>query len=348
MDAQRPEKILVLMLRRIGDVLLTTPAVKALRKAFPEAVIDFLVEPPADQLLRAGPDISSVLRYDPSLAGSLRWILQIRRARYDWVVDFLGTPRTALLSFLSRARVRAGPAQVAHRWAYTHLLRQPPSACYNALEKIRLLGALGLSPDESDCLPELHVPEASQRFARDALAATFGGVERAQPLVGFVPGSRRPTRRWPPGHYAELGRLLRGRQGVKILVFWGPGERERASQVVSGIGAGAALSPPVANLMDLAGLLSACRIVVSNCNGPKHIAAACGVKTLTIHGSSDPACWNPPDPSRHPFIRLEKLQCIGCRLNRCPYGMECMNNLSPQAVSTAAENLLLGAPARCP
>jgi len=341
-----PEKILVIMLRRIGDVLLTTPALRALRRAFPRARIDFLVEPPSDQLLRGNPDASSILRYNPSLGG-IRWILAVRRERYDWVIDYMGTPRTALLSFLSRASVRAGPAQVAHRWAYTHLTRQPSVACYGPLEKIRCLRPL-VSLDESDPLPRIVLAAESRRFGLEAAARLFGADDPARPIVGLAPASRKPTRRWPAAHYARLGRLLLERRGARLLVFWGPGEKELAEQVASGIGEGAALSPPVSDLMDLAGLLSACRLVVANCGGPKHVALACGVPTLTIHGSSDPACWNPQDSPGHPFIRLEGLACIGCRLNRCPHGLECMNDLSPEAVFAAAEKLLLEVSAQCP
>jgi ADP-heptose:LPS heptosyltransferase len=86
-----------------------------------------------------------------------------------------------------------------------------------------------------------------------------------------------------------------------------------------------------------------CRLVVTNCNGPKHIAVALGVPTVTIHGSSDPVSWNPPHP-KHLVARLDNLFCIGCGLNRCPYHLECMTQLKPETVlETAAK--LLGQPA---
>ncbi|HAH07066.1 MAG TPA: hypothetical protein DCM05_11205 [Elusimicrobia bacterium] len=335
MTDQDPKRILVIMLRRIGDVLLTTPALRALRKAFPGALIDFLVEPPSDQLLRGETALSNVLRFDRSFFGTLSWLGRVQG--YDWVIDYMGNPRTALLTWASRAPLRAGPAQVAHRWAYTHPMKESSVPCYSALEKIRVLRAIGLFLDETDYFPVLSVPADARQAAERAAAALLPG---SSPLVGLVPASRKVTRRWPARHYIELGRLLRDKLAARLLVFWGPGERELAEEVARGIGADAAPAPQAPDLMDLAAALSLCRIVVTNCNGPKHIAAACGVPTLTVHGSSDPACWNPPDPVRHPFIRLESLPCIGCRKNDCPRGLECLEKLEPQAVFEAAERLL--------
>ena len=331
-----PGRILVIMLRRIGDVLLTTPAVRALRREFPKARIDFLTEGPGAQILRGNPDIDEVLTYRSGPLSTLSWLAKVK-GRYDWTVDFMGTPRSALLAFATRSPIRAGPAHVLHRWAYNRPLRQSSTPCYSALEKIKVLRHLGLSPDESDHLPVLRIPEDSERFAAVALARLIGTT--TWPLIALLPASRRVTRQWPARSYAELGRRLRESHGANLLVCWGPGEKELALEVASGIGPGAYLAPPTPDLMHLAALLRSCRMAVTNCNGPKHIAVAAGIPTLTIHASSDPACWNPPDATRHPFIRLESLHCIGCRRNRCPYALECLRGLPVEEVHAAAGRL---------
>jgi ADP-heptose:LPS heptosyltransferase len=317
-----PRAILVIMLRRIGDVLLTTPAVRALRKLYPEARIDFLADPPAHELLEGMAEVSNVLvREGSGPANYVYWLWRMRRGGYDWAIDYMGTPRTAMLTFATGAALRAGPAQVSHRWAYTHLLRESPAACYSALEKIRVLSSLGLFPDESDFLPRLP------------------GGRKPPPrlLVGFAPASRRETRRWPAERFAELGRLLRDRLGVDLMVLWGPGEKALAEEVCRGIGGAARVAPETRDLRQLSDLISGLSLLVANCNGPKHIAVARGVPTLTIHASSDPACWTPPG---HRFIRREDLPCIGCRLNRCPRGLECLGGLGAEKVFAAAQEML--------
>jgi ADP-heptose:LPS heptosyltransferase len=320
-----PRSILVIQLRRLGDVILTTPALAALKKRYPDAKLDFLVEAPGAEAVKGVPAIDEVLVYDAvSTADALRWAARIRARKYDWVIDFLANPRTALLTALSGAAVKAGPAHVARRWAYNRKLVQSPQACYAALEKVRWLESLGVKPEDAPELPRLFLAERPARLEN---------------VVGLVPPSRKETRRWPAPSYARLGRLLRDKHGCSIKVFWGPGEKDLADEVVRGIGAGASAIPETRSISDLARELASCRVVVTNCAGPKHVAVAHGVPTVTIHGSSDPASWNPVHPS-HPFVRLDELHCIGCRLNDCPYNLECMRQLPAERVLPAVERLL--------
>lgn len=345
-----PKKILVIMLRRIGDVVLTTPAVRALKKRFPDAALHFLAEPPGADALAGDPCIDRILAYAPApgegpLVSYLRWLREVRRERYDWVIDYLGTPRSAMLAFASGAPLRAGPAHVWHRWAYNRSLVQSSVACYAGLEKLRVLRALDERIDDSDFLPRLYVPTAAAERARGAIGGLWPRPEG--PLIGLIPASRKGTRRWPAESYGALARRLSETIGARCLVFWGPGERPTATAVASGAGDAVRLSPETSGLKDLAGLIAQCRLVVTNCNGPKHIAVACGVPTVTVHGSSDPVCWNPPDP-RHVVVRRDELTCIGCRQNDCSLGTtECLRDLAVERVAAAAL-ALLAAPARKP
>jgi len=331
MDIAAPRSILVVQLRRLGDVILTTPALEALKKRYPEARLDFLVEAPGAEAVAGQPAIDEVLVYDAEGAlGALRWALKVRARRYDWVIDFLANPRTALLTALSGAKVKAGPAHVARRWAYNVRMVQSPQACYAALEKVRWLAPLGVAPEDAPELPRLMLAQRPTK------------VEN---VVGLVPPSRKETRRWPAPSYARLGRLLRDKHGCRIKVFWGPGEKGLADEVVRGIGAGAFAIEETRGISDLARELASCRVVVGNCAGPKHVALALGVPTVTIHGSSDPASWTPVHPD-HLAVRLDELPCIGCRSNDCPYNLECMRQLPAERVLPAVERLLERAEAR--
>lgn len=320
-----PKKILVVQLRRLGDVILTTPALSALKKRYPGAKLDFLVEAPGAEAVAGHPAIDEVLVYDATNAlDSLSWALKIRARRYDWVIDFLANPRTALLTALSGATVKAGPAHVRRSWAYDTKLIQSEKTVYAALEKVRWLAPLGVTPEDAPALPQLYI---AKRPAR---------VEN---IVGLVPPSRQITRRWPAASYAALGRQLRDKHGCSLKIFWGPGEKELADEVVRGIGAGATAIPETKTIGDLGRELAACRVVVTNCNGPKHVALALGVPTVTIHGSSDPAAWTPVHPD-HLAVRLDELSCIGCRSNECRFNLECMKDLPPERVLPVVERLL--------
>lgn len=316
-----PAKILVIQLRRIGDVILTTPAAAALKAKFPAAELHYLVEAPGAEALENNPHIDELHVYTGE---TLRWLGWIRAQRFHWVVDFMGNPRSALLTAFSGAQVKAGPAHVFHSWAYNRKLVQSGTTQYAAQEKLRLLEQLGVPP--GDFLPKLHLLKVKP---------VPGNV------VGLNPASRKVTRRWKPSSYAALGRMLRDKLGCEILVFWGPGERELAEEVARGIGAGARVTPETPSLRDAAALIASCRLFVTNCAGPKHLAVALGVPTVTVHGSSDPKSWN-PEHRLHIIVRREELACIGCGLNACPTQLECMD-LEPAKVAQAAESLLTGA-----
>lgn len=329
MDAPRarvaPRSILVIQLRRLGDVILTTPALCALKTRYPQTKLDFLVESPGAEAVAGHPAIDEILVYDArGAADTLRWVFKVRARHYDWVIDFLANPRTALLTALSGAAVKAGPAHVARRWAYNHRMVGAPQACYAALEKVLWLSGLGVASSDAPELPRLMLAE------RPALREN---------IVGLVPPSRKETRRWPAPSYARLGRLLRDKHGCRLKVFWGPGEKDLAEEVVRAIGAGASVIPETHAIRDLARELATCRVVVGNCAGPKHLAVALGVPTVTIHGSSDPVSWTPVHPD-HRFVRLDELHCIGCRLNACPYNLECLSQLGAEHVLPVVEGLL--------
>lgn len=325
MPIKAPRTILVIQLRRLGDVILTVPALEALKNKYPNAKLDFLVEAPGAEAVAGVPVIDETLVYDAAgPVEAMKWALKIRARRYDWVIDFLANPRTALLTALSGAAVKAGPAHVARRWAYNTKMVQSPQACYAALEKVRWLSALGIAPADAPALPRLMLAPRP---------ATIPNV------VGLVPPSRKETRRWPAPSYARLGRLLRDKHGCDLKVFWGPGEKDLADEVVRGIGEGARAIAETRSISDLAAELASCRVVVGNCAGPKHVALALGVPTVTIHGSSDPVSWTPVHPD-HRFVRLEELHCIGCRSNDCPYNLECVRQLPAERVLPAVEQLL--------
>src|SRR4029077_18140156 len=122
-------------------------------------------------------------------------------------------------------------------------------------EKVRWLSGLGVTPQDAPDLPRLF------------LAPRPANLEN---IVGLVPPSRKEPRRWPAPSYARLGRLLRDKHGCRLKVFWGPGEKSLADEVVRGIGDGAWAIPATASIAELARELASCRVVVGNCAGPKH------------------------------------------------------------------------------
>ncbi|MDD4004472.1 MAG: glycosyltransferase family 9 protein [Elusimicrobiaceae bacterium] len=349
-----PGKILVIQLRRIGDNLLTLPAISALKRAFPGARVDFLAEPPADILFKNSPDINELLVYDHKK--QFFWLREIRRRRYDWVIDYLGNPRSIALAAASGARVRAGAKDVFWSFLYNVEMKRGAEPAYAPLEKILMLAPFGVKPDRERLLPvlrpDLHAVKAADVFlAANGLAGT--------PVLGAAPVSRRITRQYPPELFAETLKLVYQATGIKSVVLWGPGELEIARKITDMADGCAILSPETKNLASLTGLVSRFSALLANCNGPKHIAVATGVSTLTIHASSDPRNWTPPSPATgapersvseyygplphtppaHIYISNPRPACLYCRRNDCD-SLACLKNLPPQAVAAKTAELL--------
>ena len=290
-------KILISQLYRIGDVLLTTPLLREIKKSFPDAEVDFLAENPAAEILIGNPAIHEVLIYDKNHPWKM--IKTIRSRHYDWVVDLLGTPRTAILTALSGAKIRAGLNRVFHSWAYNHKLIDPEGPLYVAEEKIRLLQPLGVK-FTGDLRSEIKIPKASQLWAENFFKSH---PDLKRPLIALSPVSRRHFRRWPPSHYAALADRLIAELNCAVLIIWGPGEEEMASAVSGQMTHAPVITPAIKNLLDLAAILKRTDLFLGNDNGVKHIAAAVGKPTFTLYGNNLPINWTHPDSKIHRFIQ---------------------------------------------
>ena len=166
-------------------------------------------------------------------------------------------------------------------------------------------------------------------------------------IVGLAPATRRPIRAWKEDRFSVVADNLL-RSGAHVLFLWGPGEKELVERVsgliqVPNESRQLVLIPPEVPLIKLAALISKCSCVLAVDNGPKNMAVALGVPTLTLSGPTNPKSFDPHRDPRHPVLRDEKLFCISCGLNRCPYHHECMENISAESVVRSLKTLLAGA-----
>jgi heptosyltransferase-3 len=295
-----PEKILVLQIRRLGDVLLTTPLLRALRHLFPQARLDFLSEAANHVVLADNPHLTRLWTY-PVPGGPVRVLALARalsRERYDVSVDTLGDPRSAMIGFLAGARLRIGfDVRIPRRWAYHRVVRRDPSK-YTVDRKLDLVRWLGEVP--LDLRPEYRVPEAAR--AEAAGLWTKLGIEGRR-VAALSPVSRKKEKRWDPRAFAAVADRLAG-EGFAILLLWGPGEESQASAVAAAMRAEPVLggAPPVPQL---AAMLERASVLVGNDNGMKHLAVAVETPSVAVHTVSSARSWNPPGDPRHVAVETE-------------------------------------------
>ena len=339
-NAGRPAKVLVIQMRASGDVLMTLPALRALREAFPGVRIDFVAEPPHHQALLGTPHVDRVILYDRSRPFAM--IRDIRRERYDWAIDFFGNPRAAFLTAFSGAPVRAGYARVFHRWAYNRRFRREEEG-YVAREKIDFLRRLfGLSGGA--LIFDYRLPEATRARALDFLR-----VHRrrpARPLVTMAPAGQPRYKRWHPERWAAVIDWLQDEIGAEVLLFWAPkGLPFDEEGYIAEIGARCRrpplLSPGTPTLSDLAAFLERSDLHVGADNGAAHVAAAAGIKTVTLYGPGHPLSWTHPDRLRHAALKK------GCLCDDAPGRKEscpdraCWEELAVGEVRRAIAGLLV-------
>lgn len=351
-----PRRILVIHLKRVGDILLATPLLAELRELYPQACIDFLVYQEYASVLLGNPDIDHLLVYSKKKPWTLPGL--VRRGKYDWVIDLLADGASAWACFFSGA-----PKRIAFENRYPgfiHNVRVPKSATpmYSPALKLHLLseatalmGGAKIDPKKLRAdSSRLKLTPPRERVEKWRAWLASDGPKGAGPIVVMSPTSRRNTRRWRADGFAEVAKRLAAERGARVLCLWDAGERAEAEKVVAlAASPSVALAPRLNDVQDLAAFVSLADVVVGNCNGTRHVAVALNVPGVTVHMSSDPFSWNPPNPDgpgfhpRWPVVRNDALKCIPCQSNVCAYNMECSTELPASRVFDAAVGLLAGA-----
>jgi heptosyltransferase-2 len=318
-DVEAPRRVLVTRLRRIGDAILSLPVIDALREAFPDCAVDFLAEEGPAQAAIGHPGIDRVLILDRTFASILpaspRLLWRLRAARYDWVLDLYGNPRSAAIAAWTGANVRVGPARRGRRRLYTHPVPPAPASLSAVEHHLRALTILGLAPRRVP--PRIGLTERERAEGRARLEAALP----EGPRVGLHPGNRWPAKRWPEERFAALARAI-PRLGARVVVLAGPGEESLAHRVASG-------APVIANLplREYWCLLAALDALVTVDGSPMHAGPAVGTPTVGILGPTEPMIWFPYDARDGHQLLSREIWCRPCHRHEC-FRMDCLDWIS--------------------
>ncbi|MCL5019680.1 MAG: glycosyltransferase family 9 protein [Patescibacteria group bacterium] len=312
------KRILIVQFRQIGDVLLSTPFIRIIRQNFPDCRIDFLTEPGPAQIIEGNPNITDIVlfRHRTDHFRAMQFYQSLIKRRYDLVFDLQGTTGTALATFFSRAKYRVGYNVRGRRWSYTIQVQPSKEERYTALNRLALLKEVGIT-DESWTLDLFLQPED-----RESAESFINSLQwKDEFVVAVSPTSRRQTRCWVPERFIATSKMMIEKYRAKVLLLWGPGEKEYVANMADAIGPDAVLIPPT-SLRQMAAFIAKAQVLITNNNGQKHLATALGVPTVTIYGSSSDIAWNPPDRLNHRVVK-GMIPCIGCHLSVCEH-LTCM------------------------
>jgi ADP-heptose:LPS heptosyltransferase len=297
-DPREIRKVLVIRTDpRVGNVLLTTPLVRALRRGLPQARVDWLVASGKERLVEGLADRVLPFRKKDFFTAPLKFwrlVASLKAERYDVVVE-AGHWHAFSFTSLWLARATGSPVRIGHARGQsdlflTHEVAHDPKVDREVPAKLELLAPLGVAPAGEDLETTVDRGEAARDGAQAVLAAL---AEWGSRLASINVGARKADHRWAPEAFGRLAAKLALELDLSPLVLWGPGEEALAKEVVVASEGKARLAPPT-DLAALAGLFRKSALVVTNDTGPMHLAVATGAPVVAVLLAQDGARWSHP------------------------------------------------------
>lgn len=368
-------KILIVLPRQLGDILLGTSIAYLLRKKFPNAQLDWWSHPMGSQILEGNPHLNKVLYYPIYKSNkqksfiwnvrsffifvirSISHVFEVRFRGYDTVIDAMNNPRSAILTFMSGAKNRVSfSAQSIRNLAYNKLVsRDSLDDYYLGHSRLFLLEPLGIPFVKEDVLtiyPTL--PTSSQNeqavkaFLNQAAIQVFG---KEQDFKFFIlsPTHRREVRRWPGVSFVDLALRLIQEHSLPVIWLWGPNEdgyvfllhnKLRENLHKKGLDPNFSIFPPLLSLRETSVISGMSELWIGNSSGLSHIAVAGGAKTLELHGPTNPMSWCHPNRKKHRYLQRAQ-GCVLCESNTCKLTKrECLEDLLVGTVFVEVQTML--------
>lgn len=350
-------QILLVRLRLIGDVVFTTPAIRALRRHYPDARLTYLVEAQAAPVVRANPHLDEVMvvRRSRGLARVVEdWRLgrSLAARGFDLVIDFHGGPRGSWLTWLTRAPHRLGYQVAGRSWMYTQAVERPRELRprHSVENQWDLLAALGIpAPTPREDPLEMAEDPAARASVDARLAAA--GLAADTPLVVMHVSAGNPFRRWPAASFAAVAAgLVASDRSRAVVLTAGPSESEAAEAVghAARVAAGPALAGRILrigefDLVELRALIGRAALYIGGDSGPLHIAGTTRTPVVGLFGPTLAVRSMPWRDSAVPAVGVEPgpLDCRPCDQRTCvPGDFRCLTGTGPERVIEAAEQAL--------
>jgi len=348
------EKILIIRLRRIGDVVSVTPCTRAVKEAFPTAHLSVLVEKTAEGVMLGNPYVDELIVLDREkharagrlgvLQNELSFLLRLRRKRFDLVINLHGGPRSSIQTLASGAKYRLGGFPVRHPWNWVYNIRtlalKETLGCDNGkahivLRHLATLQAAGIRSRDPSLI--MAVTEAAQ-VSLDRLLHEQG-VRNVGQIVTIHPASRGWTAQWREERFAQLADRLIEEFGVAVVLTSGPREREISRRVKHAMRNEAVDLGGLTSIQEMAALFKRSALFIGLDGGPVHIAAAVGTPLVALYGPTGDI-WR-PWTSRGVVVRAAD-PCLGCPKG-CPSNPPlCMDAIGVDQVFGAIRDMGLG------
>jgi heptosyltransferase-2 len=331
---QQIKRIIIRTANWVGDALMTTPAIRAVRKQFPGARIALLAKPWVSPIFDHTPHIDELLSYDSAsrhagMIGKWRLSRELHQRRFDLAVLFPNSFESALIVFGAGIPRRLGYTTDARSLLLTHRVHRHPA--YKQMHQINyylnLVKQAGIAPHGTQMA--LSISAAEQRQAANTLRQC--GLLGNETLIGINPGAQFGTaKRWLPERFAQLSRRLNTHWQAHSLIFGSPHEKSLGEQIASRIGKNAINFCGKTSLREAIALIAQCHMFITNDSGLMHAAAALEIPLVALIGPTNPHITGPKNTRS--MIIQEPVTCSPCLLPDCPIDHRCMKRISVDRV----------------
>lgn len=338
--------------------MFTTPAIRALRRHYPDARIAYIVEEEAEAVVRHNPHLDAVIvARSPHAPGrvlaDIALIRRLRREHYDLAIDFHGGPRSSMLTWLSGAPMRIGYEVAGRSWMYTTRVPRPRALRprHSVVSQWDVLLPLGIAPPDAE-IDATDMPEDPAAASAVARRLTDAGIGAGNPVIVVHVSAGNPFRRWPSASFVELVcRLASKNQKRRIILTSGPSDAEAAAAIARDARAGLAAGERAAivecgefDLAELRALIARAALYIGGDSGPLHIAGTTGVPVVGLYGPTLPARSQPFRRAQFTSAAAEVtgLPCRPCDQRVCePGDFRCLSGITADAVAALAERELV-------
>lgn len=337
-------RILIVRTDRIGDVLLSTPVIKALRETYPQAYIAMMVSPYAKEIVEGNPYLDEVIIYDKdgkhkSWQRSMKFALRLKKKKFDLAIVLHPTNRVHLLTFFAGIPHRVGYDKKLGSLLTERLMHQKHLGQKHELEyNLDLLRHLGIEINDKNLF--MPVNSEVQRWARDIFSRE--GVKEGDKILAVHPAASCPSKVWPVERLAAVSDELAGKYGLKIVVVSGPKDIAKAEALIKNMKSQAIDLSGRTSLSQLAAVLERCALFISNDSGPVHLAVAVGIPVISIFGRNQrglsPVRWGPL--GKKDKVLHQNVGCIECLAHNCKRQFACLKAISVADVVSAADSIL--------
>lgn len=341
LDKANIKNILIRSTNWLGDAVMTTPAMQAVRETFPAARITVLANPLTAPLFQSHPDVDEVLVYDrkvrySGLKGRFVLAAELRQRGFDLAILLQNALDAAVIAWLARIPRRMGFATDGRGFLLTHKVsvNEVVLGFHHVDYYLHMLREFGITGSARQ--PMLNTTSDEDVAVEKLLASR--GITPGTMLLAVNPGaSFGSAKRWYPERFASVADALAEEWGARVVITGGPAETDIAAEIESVIGKGCLNMAGRTDVRGLMALIKRCDFMITNDSGPMHLAAALGVPLVAIFGSTDHTTTS-PRTERAVVVRSDT-DCAPCMKRECPTDHRCMTSVTPEEVVAAALRL---------